>query len=356
MAKPKLRESIAAEAARLMLRGKENEYATARKRAARWLSRRKVRPEDLPSNAEIQTQVYALSGLFADEQQKTELAGMRRAAWELMGTLEPFEPRLSGPAVDGPVMKGAEIALRTAIGSLDEIAEALESAGHRVRIASEDESAVEPAATIRLTHRYPCAVAVGVAAPSDAELDRGALESLMAPVEEAPVFDEFETEDLPADEYHPDTFPLLRMLLERLRSVKLDLKRHPEGDALYHSLQVYALGLEESPYDEEFLLACLLHDVGLAIDRRNSVAAALEALKGVLTERTCFLIEHRQAARDYLKTGRIAKSLRRGEHFDDLVLLARCDQAGRVPGAPVPTIDEALEYIEGLSSAWDEVA
>ena len=37
---------------------------------------------------------------------------------------------------------------------------------------------------------------------------------------------------------------------------------HPKGDALYHSLQVYDLACDEMPYDEEFLLAALLHDVG----------------------------------------------------------------------------------------------
>lgn len=368
MAKPKLRESIAAEAARLMLRGKETEYMAARKRAARWLSRRKVQAEDLPTNAEIESQLLALSGLFADEHQKTALASMRLAAWELMTALEQFDPRLTGAAVDGPVMKGVEIVLRTVGGTTEEVAKALQDAGHRVRIVSDEEESpsgqpalserrpFETAEQIRLTHRYPCVVVAGGSSTGEPEIDRTALEALMTPVEETPEPTEDEFAEEPSeDDYHPDTFRMLRMLLERLRSVRLDPVRHPEGDALYHSLQVYALGLQESPYDEEFLLACLLHDVGLGIDRRNSVTAALAALKGVLTERTCFLIEHRQEARDYLRTGKIARSLRRREHFDDLVLLARCDLAGRVPGTQVPTVDEALEYIEGLSTAWDDV-
>ena len=40
----------------------------------------------------------------------------------------------------------------------------------------------------------------------------------------------------------------------------------PEGDALYHSLQVFALASDRLPYDEEFLTAALLHDVGKAIN------------------------------------------------------------------------------------------
>ena len=54
---------------------------------------------------------------------------------------------------------------------------------------------------------------------------------------------------------------------------------------LYHSLQVFELAREALPYDEEFLLAALLHDVGKAIDARDHVAAGLEALDGHITPR-----------------------------------------------------------------------
>ena len=73
---------------------------------------------------------------------------------------------------------------------------------------------------------------------------------------------------------------LFRMLLEPLEGVKQSPKYHPEGDALYHSLQVFELAREERPYDEEFLLAALLHDVGKAIDPSDHVAAALQSLEG----------------------------------------------------------------------------
>ena len=71
---------------------------------------------------------------------------------------------------------------------------------------------------------------------------------------------------------------------------------HPEGDALYHSLQVFDLARDELPYDEEFLLAALLHDVGKAIDPHDHVAAGLEALEGYITPRTAWLIEHHMEA------------------------------------------------------------
>ena len=53
------------------------------------------------------------------------------------------------------------------------------------------------------------------------------------------------------------------------------------------------------PYDEEFLLAALLHDVGKGIDPTDHVGAALQALDGLITERTQFLIEHHMHAQEY---------------------------------------------------------
>ena len=57
-------------------------------------------------------------------------------------------------------------------------------------------------------------------------------------------------------------------------------------------LQVFHLARDAHPYDEEFLLAALLHDVGKAIDLQDHVTAGIEALRGTVTERTLWLIEH----------------------------------------------------------------
>src|SRR5690348_6106389 len=63
-----LRDAIATEAARLILRRKVVEYHAARLRAARWMSKRKLSPQEMPTNAEIQAKVEALACLFAEEQ------------------------------------------------------------------------------------------------------------------------------------------------------------------------------------------------------------------------------------------------------------------------------------------------
>ena len=59
-------------------------------------------------------------------------------------------------------------------------------------------------------------------------------------------------------------------------------------------MQVFMLAREAMPYDEEFLLAAILHDVGKAIDPDDHVVAGLEALDGFITERTSWLIALRR--------------------------------------------------------------
>lgn len=156
---------------------------------------------------------------------------------------------------------------------------------------------------------------------------------------------------LPHISEHLDRFAIYRMRLLPLEQVKQDPRRHPEGDALYHSLQVFERARDIRPYDEEFLLAALLHDVGKAIDPRDHVPRALESLRGTLTERSAWLIQHQHDAPE--RSGRPLSAAQRQElsdsgHAEDLRLLRDLDEAGRVPGVPVGTVEEALAYLRGL--------
>jgi hypothetical protein len=149
-----------------------------------------------------------------------------------------------------------------------------------------------------------------------------------------------------------DRFELYRGLLLPLEHVRQSPKWHPEGDALYHSLQVFDLARDELPYDEEFLLAALLHDVGKAIDPRDHLAAGLEALEELITPRAFWLIEHQDEAHALLDNGlglRARRRLGESEHFEELLVLARCDRAGRATGVAVPEVDEALAYVRDLA-------
>lgn len=153
-----------------------------------------------------------------------------------------------------------------------------------------------------------------------------------------------------------DRFQVYRLLLLPLEQVEQRRTTHPEGDALYHSLQVFALACGERAWDEEFLLAALLHDVGKGIDPLDHVAAGLDALEGYITPRTAWLIEnHRDAQRlhDGSIGQRAKRRLQEHEDYDALVALSRCDRDGRVPGRQVPTVDEALAMIRDLAESCD---
>ena len=163
-------------------------------------------------------------------------------------------------------------------------------------------------------------------------------------------------EDDPFAERVVDRFSVYRALLMPLAQVQLSRTRHPERDALYHSLQVYVLGRDERPYDEEFQLAALLHDVGKGIDPKDHVAAALDALDGFVTERTAWLIEHHDDAhklREQTLGSRARRRLRATDDFETLELLADCDRRGRVVGAPVPELEDALDEIRSLAESHE---
>jgi hypothetical protein len=154
-----------------------------------------------------------------------------------------------------------------------------------------------------------------------------------------------------------DRFWVYARLLAPLEKIQENRQAHPEGDLLYHSLQVFELARAQLPYDEEFLLAALLHDVGKAIDPREHVAAALEALQGFVTPRTAWLIEHHQdalALADHTLGARSRRRLAASENFDELRLLARCDHQGRAVGVPVSDVEDALQYVRDLAEMCGE--
>src|SRR3984957_3194625 len=90
----KLRQAIAFEAARLMYERVETEYFTAKRKAAKRLCRRGVKPEDLPSNAEIRDQIQLFARLHEGNKRLENLKDMRLEALRLMRLLRAFRPRL----------------------------------------------------------------------------------------------------------------------------------------------------------------------------------------------------------------------------------------------------------------------
>lgn len=187
--------------------------------------------------------------------------------------------------------------------------------------------------------------------PSDSEVREQVLALIRDPARPAPADDQPEPapgEGLARLADHVDRFAVYKLRLAPLEAVKQDPRRHPEGDALYHSLQVFELARRARPYDEEFLLAALLHDVGKAIDPADPVEAALEALRGAVTDRTQALVAHLRSFRLAREKPGAPPPVADPDALEDLALLHELDELGRVPGASVGTLDEALDFLRGL--------
>ena len=148
-----------------------------------------------------------------------------------------------------------------------------------------------------------------------------------------------------------DRFDTIAALVRVLGTVKRDPVKYPEGDALEHSLQVFARVAEECPWDEELLTAALVHDVGLAIDRADAVAAALRELGDLVTPRTRFLVEMLPAA-TALHAGtlghRARHRLEAHPDYESLRLLETADRHGHVRSGEAPSLEEAIETLRGL--------
>jgi hypothetical protein len=362
MTQDKLRQAIAFEAARLMYERIESEYFTAKRKAAKRLCRRSVKPEDLPSNAEIREQIQVFARIHEGDKRTENLRAMRLEALRMMRLLRAFRPRLIGSVMRGHVRRGSDIDLHVFSDSPALIADLLQQAGfqydvERKQVVKHGESRVFT--HIHVHDRFNFELTVYAEDKAHyvfrSSITGKAIER--ASIRELEEFLAREYPDLDLDgemmaqEEVVDPYPIFRLLLLPLENVKGSARHHPEGDVLYHSLQVFEEAKERRPYDEEFLLAALLHDVGKGLDRSRHVEAALEALEGLLTERTRFLIAHHMDAHDY-RTGKIGARLRReletSPDFEDLMLLRECDDAGRVAGATVGTVDEALEYLQQL--------
>jgi predicted HD phosphohydrolase len=102
-------------------------------------------------------------------------------------------------------------------------------------------------------------------------------------------------------------------------------------------------------------LAALLHDVGKAIDPDDHVHSGLEAIDGFVTERTAWLIAHHmESHRIHERTigARRRRVLAAHPWFEDLMILGQCDREGRMPGADVEELEEALDYIEQMEELF----
>ena len=103
------RERIAYLAARLMVEDGIEDYAQAKRKAARQAGVQELR--QLPDNDEIDAALRLYRGLYQQEH-PAELRALRQIALEAMNDLARFDPHLTGPVLKGGAGKYAGIQLQ----------------------------------------------------------------------------------------------------------------------------------------------------------------------------------------------------------------------------------------------------
>ncbi|GAB2901580.1 hypothetical protein GCM10027046_33270 [Uliginosibacterium flavum] len=93
-----LRRSIAVQAARLIAEEGIDDFAFAKRKAARQLG---VPERDLPTNAEVEEELATWRRLYRDEDDDERLTQMRAAALGVMRQFASFRPYVTGAVVDG---------------------------------------------------------------------------------------------------------------------------------------------------------------------------------------------------------------------------------------------------------------
>jgi len=131
-------------------------------------------------------------------------------------------------------------------------------------------------------------------------------------------------------------------LLMALDGVQQDPRWHPEGCALYHSLQAFDLARRETA-DRGLWAAALLHDVGKAVSSPDHDEVGADLLEGLVSPRVVWLVRHHL---DLLRIpGPTKRRLRGTPALADLQRLRRWDVGGRSPTASVMDPDAALAIL-----------
>ncbi len=111
--KPKqqqMRQRIAAVAARMMAEDGVDDFALAKRKAARQLGASDT--QVLPANDEIEAELKAYLSLYQGEEQRERLTHLREVALSAMQALAQFRPYLTGAVLKGTAGRYADIDLQ----------------------------------------------------------------------------------------------------------------------------------------------------------------------------------------------------------------------------------------------------
>lgn len=105
-----MRLRIAAAAARLMAEDGIDDYALAKRKAAKQLGADDTR--SLPGNDEVEAELRAYQSLYQGDEQRARIREMRSKALEAMRLLTEFRPYLAGAVLNGTAGRYGEIDLQ----------------------------------------------------------------------------------------------------------------------------------------------------------------------------------------------------------------------------------------------------
>jgi len=105
-----MRERIAAAAARIMAEDGIDDFALAKRKAARSLGA--ADSEALPANDEVEAELRAYLALYQADEHPQRVAELRAVALDAMRALRRFHPYLTGPVLKGTAGPYADIDLQ----------------------------------------------------------------------------------------------------------------------------------------------------------------------------------------------------------------------------------------------------
>ncbi len=114
-----MRTRIAHLAARLMAQDGIDDFALAKRKAARQVGAPDTR--NLPDNEEVEEALRTYQQLYQAEEQAERMVELRRAALDMMDALSAFDPHLVGSVLSGSAGRYAEIDLHLFTDSAKEV-------------------------------------------------------------------------------------------------------------------------------------------------------------------------------------------------------------------------------------------
>ena len=105
-----MRARIAAAAARLMAEDGIDDYALAKKKAARQLGADST--QALPTNEEVESELRIYQSIYQADEQEDRIRALRERALQVMQALEPYRPYLYGGVLNGTAGRYSAIELQ----------------------------------------------------------------------------------------------------------------------------------------------------------------------------------------------------------------------------------------------------